>query len=110
TVTINNNNTSGTYTNAVAATQTSEYEPATASAAVVTSFKPFIQAYLDNNNTVTFDIDVDNVTTSAGTVSMSTAFSSDSAALAGPDGVAGGNDAQVDNTNGVDTEAELSLF
>ena len=116
TVTISGNDTVGTYTEAEAATETTPYVPATASAAVVTSFKPFIEAYLAQTRTATvvWDIDVDAIDDDADGAyddgALSAAFAADTAALAGPDGNAGGTDAQVDNNGGVDTEAELSLF
>jgi hypothetical protein len=116
TVTISGNDTSGTYTAAEAATETTPYVPATASAAVVTAFKPFIEAYLAQTRTATvvWDIDVDNIDDDADGAyddgTLSAAFAADTAAIAGPDAVAGGADAQVDATGGVDTEAELSLF
>jgi hypothetical protein len=63
TVTISGNDTVGTYSAAEAATETTPYDPATASAAVVTAFKPFIEAYLAQTRTATvvWDIDVDNI-------------------------------------------------
>jgi hypothetical protein len=116
TVTISGNDTVGTYNDAEAATETTPYVPATASAAVVTSFKPFIEAYLAQTRTATvvWSIDVDNIDDDADGAyddgTLNAAFNADTAAKAGPDAVAGGADAQVDGTGGVDTEAELSLF
>ncbi|MEK9603644.1 MAG: hypothetical protein VW127_04390 [Flavobacteriaceae bacterium] len=108
TVTISGNDTTGTWEDATAATETTPYSAATASAAVVTSFKPFIEAYLDQTRTasVTFSIDVDNV----GTGTMQAAMAADGDAQAGPDGTAGNDDDQTNGTGGVDTEAELALF
>lgn len=116
TVTISGNDTVGTYTAAEAATETTPYVPATASAAVVTAFKPFIEAYLAQTRTATvvWSIDVDKVDDDADGAyddgTLNAAFNADTAAKAGPDATAGNADDQVDGTGGVDTEAELSLF
>ena len=116
TVTISGNDTVGTYSAADAATETTPYDPATASAAVVTAFKPFIEAYLAQTRTATvvWDIDVDAIDDDADGAyddgALSAAFAADTAALAGPDGNLGGTDAQVDANGGVTTEAELALF
>lgn len=113
TVTISGNDTSGTYTAAVSATETTPYQPASATAAVVTAFKPFIEAYLAQTRTATvvWSIDVDNVdltsTAAVETAALSTIV--DFAAQNGPDGTNGNADDQSDG-GAVTTEAELSLF
>ena len=109
TVTIDNNDTTGTYTAAVSATETTPYTPASASAAVVTAFKPFIQAYLDQTRTasVSFMINVDNV----GTGTMSSVMGLDISGQEGPDGnAAATEDNQTDGVNAVNTAKELELF
>ena len=109
TVTIDNNDTTGTYTAAVSATETTPYTPASASAAVVTAFKPFLQAYLDQTRTasVTFMINVDNV----GTGTMSSVMGLDISGQEGPDGnAAATEDNQTDGVNAVNTAKELELF
>jgi len=109
TVTIDNNDTTGTYTAAVSATETTPYTPASASAAVVTAFKPFLQAYLDQTRTasVTFMINVDNV----GTGTMSSVMGLDISGQQGPDGNAvAEEDNQTDGVNAVNTAKELELF
>ena len=109
TVTIDNNDTTGTYTAAVSATETTPYTPASASAAVVTAFKPFIQAYLDQTRTasVSFMINVDNV----GTGTMSSVMGLDTSGQEGPDGdAAATEDNQTDGVNAVNTAKELELF
>ena len=115
TVTINNNNTSGTYDPAKAPTETTQYEPASATADLVSSFKPFIEAYLAQTRSasVTYNIDVDNVddtdTTATETSTLSTHLDANTAAQNGPDGTSGNADDQTDG-GAVSTENELDLF
>jgi len=114
TVTISRNDTSGTYTSADAATETTPYSPASATAAVVTSFKPFIEAYLAQTRTATvvWSIDVDNVDLTSTAATVETAALStitDTAAQNGPDGTSGNADDQSDG-GAVTNEAELALF
>ena len=60
TVTIQNNDTGGTYTKAVAGTETTPYQPATLTGETVTGFKGFIDAYVAaGNTTVTYSIEID---------------------------------------------------
>lgn len=115
TVTINTNDTSGTYTPAKAPTETTPYEAASATAAVVSSFKPFIEAYQAQTRTasVTYAIDVDNVdrtdTSATETTALSVHLGADTAATNGPDGTAGNTDDQTDG-GAVSTKNELALF
>jgi hypothetical protein len=109
TVTINNNDLSGTYRPAVAGSETSSYTMATATSAEVTSFKPFIEAYLAQTRTATvvWDISVDSQTA---TQTTNQAFTADTDGRNGPDGITGNADDQVDNVGGVNTVKELELF
>lgn len=115
TVTISGNATVGTYTSADAATETTPYSPASATAAVVTSFKPFIEAYLAQTRTasVSFDIDVDAIDDDADgdydDGALSAALTADTAAQNGSDGTSGNADDQSDG-GAVTIEAELALF
>ena len=60
TVTIQSNDTGGTYTKAVAGTQTTPYQVATLTGETVTGFKGFIDAYVAaGNTTVTYSIEID---------------------------------------------------
>ena len=60
TVTIQNNDTGGTYTKAIAGTETQPYTPATLTGETVTGFKGFIEAYVAaGNTTVTYSIEID---------------------------------------------------
>ena len=90
-VVIRDNKLSGTYTPAVAATETSAYVPAAGTSAEITSFKTFITAYTEQTRTapVSYDIyldSVDNTATSATeTVTLSSLLDADTVAHAGPD-------------------------
>jgi len=60
TVTIQNNDTRGTYTAAVSGTETTPYQPSTLTGETVTGFKGFIDAYVAaGNTTVTYSIEID---------------------------------------------------
>jgi hypothetical protein len=115
TVTINNNDTRGTYKPAKAPTETTKYESASATATVVSSFKTFIEAYLAQTRTssVTYSIDVDKVdkigTTAVETATLSATLSDDDAAKNGPDGTSGNTDDQTDG-GAVSTKNEFALF
>ena len=64
TVTIQNNSTGGTYTAAVAGTETTPYQPATLTGETVTGFKGFIDAYIAaGNSSVTYSIEIDEADT-----------------------------------------------
>lgn len=117
-VTIHTNNTVGTYKKAKIGSETSEYHKASATAVVVSAFKPFINAYLGQQSrtgTVTYDIDVDKIDDDDddekyddGT--LSAALDADTVAQNGPDG---DNTTAKDNqTNGgrIDIKNELDLF
>ena len=97
TVTINNNDTKGTYTSAVAGSETDPYTPATLTGASVTGFKSFIEAYIAaGNTTVTYSIEIDEA---------SAAIAADAAAqAAGPDQQLSNNSADID------TALELKLL
>ncbi len=90
-VIIGGNKLSGTYTPAVAATETSAYVPAAGTSAEITSFKTFITAYTGQTRTAPVDYDlrldsVDNTATSATeTVTLSSLLDADTVAHAGPD-------------------------
>ena len=116
TVTISGNDTVGTYTDAVAGSETTPFAPTTATAAVVTAFKPFISAYLAQTRTasVTFSINVDKVDDDADGAyddgNMQTIMAADAAGIAGPDATGGNADDITNGTGGVDTAKELALF
>ena len=124
TVDISGNKLSGTYTSAQAPTGTVSYQPASISAAVLSSFKPWIEANInvDQNNplgtldrTITaasanvsstatgnpvyFNIDIDQTVVDAGTGSqtLSSALNADDDASQGPDTADGTADDQNDN-------------
>ena len=124
TVDISGNKLSGTYTSAQAPTGTVSYQPASISAAVLSSFKPWIEANInvDQNNplgtldrTITaasanvsstatgnpvwFNIDIDQTVVDAGTGSqtLSSALNADNDASEGPDTADGTADDQNDN-------------
>ena len=62
TVTIQNNDTGGTYTKAIAGTETLQYTPASLTGETVTGFKGFIDAYVAAGNaTVTYSIEIDAI-------------------------------------------------
>ena len=64
TVTIQNNDTKGTYTQAIAGTETTPYQPATLTGETVTGFKGFIDAYIAaGNSSVTYSIEIDEADT-----------------------------------------------
>jgi len=139
TVTINSNKLSGTYTKASAPTGTVSYQPASISAAVLTSFKPWIEANVNvdlnapigtkdrtltgsasststaSGNGVIYNINLDNVTTvgSTTTGTLTDALNGDPAAQAGPDTIEDTADDQTDNeagnTSGVNTKNELDM-
>lgn len=119
TVTISNNDTSGTYDPARAPTETTEYQSASATSTMVSSFKPFIEAYQAQTRSasVTFSIDVDSVdnieTTAVETSTLSSYLTADMAAQAGADTASGTTATDADNqTDGgmIDTTNELALF
>jgi len=119
TVTISNNDTSGTYDPARAPTETTEYQSASATSTMVSSFKPFIEAYQAQTRSasVTFSIDVDSVdnieTTAVETSTLSSYLTADMAAQAGADTATGTTATDADNqTDGgmIDTTNELALF
>lgn len=135
TVTINGNKLSGDYTAAQAPTGTVSYSAPSISAAVLTSFKPWIEANVnvDQNapfgtldrtitaasanvsstatgNAVIYDIDVDDADPdTAGSQSLSSLMNADTAAKNGSDGAAGSADDDCDNSGGVTTKRELDL-
>jgi hypothetical protein len=122
TVNIQGNNLTGSYTAAQEATGTVSYQPATISGAVLTSFKPWLEANVnvdlndpigskdrtitaanaDTGSTaagVAYNIDLDDVTITGatGTNTLSNRLNADTDAQNGPDGVGGGTDSQNDN-------------
>ena len=124
TVDISGNKLAGTYTTAQAPTGTVSYQPASISAAVLSSFKPWIEANInvDQNspldtldrtitadsanvsstatgNPVYFNIDIDQTVVDAGTGSqtLSSALDADNDASEGPDTADGTGDDQNDN-------------
>ena len=124
TVDISGNKLSGTYTSAQAPTGTVSYQPASISAAVLSSFKPWIEANINvdlnsplgtldrtitaasanvsstaTGNPVWFNIDIDQTVVDAGTGSqtLSSALTADDAASEGPDTSDGTADDQNDN-------------
>jgi hypothetical protein len=123
-VNISGNKLSGNYTAAQEATGTVSYQPASISAAVLTSFKPWIEANVnvDLNNPigtidrtitaanaatgstasgadVVYNINVDlvTITGATGTNTLSARLDADNDGSDGPDGAAGGADNQNDN-------------
>ena len=93
TVTIADNDVTGTYTAAVSGTQTTAYQAATLTGESITGFKTFIDAYVAATNTVSFSIEID---------SEQSAIAGDSAAIAG---------GQLSDSNGlIDTALELTLM
>ena len=135
TVTINGNKLSGDYTAAQAPTGTVSYSAPSISAAVLTSFKPWIEANVSvdlnapfgtldrtitaanastgstaTGNNVDYDIDIDDADPdTAGSQSLSSIMNVDSAAENGSDGSAGTADDDCDTTGGVTTKRELDL-
>ena len=115
-VVINSNDTVGTWSTAKDATETTSYTAATGTSAMITSFKPFIEAYLaqaTRTATVTFAIDVDNcfVNGSAtSTATLNTIMNADAAAKKGADGNAGTYPNQTDGIGGVNNVTELALY
>lgn len=126
-VTVRDNKLSGTYTPAVAATETTGYEPAAGTSAEITSFKTFITAYTGQTRTApvsyTIDLDsVDNTATSATeTGTLSSLLDADTVAHAGTDSdTTTLGDNQSDNGataapfsgsgSGVNIANELALF
>jgi hypothetical protein len=124
TVNIDGNKLSGNYTAAQEATGTVSYQPASISAAVLTSFKPWIEANVNvdlNNplgtidrtitaanaatgstasgNAVVYNIDLDlvTITGATGSTTLSARLDADNDASDGPDGAGGGTDGQNDN-------------
>mgnify|MGYP001340962508 CR=1 FL=1 len=97
TVTIQNNDTGGTYTAAVAGTETTAYQPATLTGETVTGFKGFIDAYVAAGNaTVTYSIEID---------AADAAIAGDTAAQAA------GTTQQLTNNNAyIDSAKELLLL
>jgi hypothetical protein len=93
TVTIADNDVTGTYTAAVSGTQTTAYQAATLTGESITGFKTFIDAYVAATNTVSFSIEID----------------SEQSAIAGDsDAETGG---QLSDSNGlIDTALELTLM
>jgi len=119
TVTINNNDTSGTYDPAMAPTETTQYQSASATSTMVSSFKPFIEAYQAQTRSasVTFSIDVDNVdnieTTAEETTALSVHLTADTAAQVGADTASGTTETDADNqtdVGAITTTNELALF
>jgi hypothetical protein len=97
TVTIQNNDTGGTYTKAVAGTQTTPYQPATLTGETVTGFKGFIDAYVAaGNTTVTYSIEIDEA---------DGLITTDAAALA-----AGTTQQLTNNNANIDSAKELLLL
>ena len=115
-VVINSNDTAGTWSTAKDATETTSYTAATGTSAMITSFKPFIEAYLaqaTRTATVTFAIDVDNcfVNGSAtSTATLNTIMNADAAAKKGADGNAATYPNQTDGIGGVNNVTELALY
>ena len=115
-VVINSNDTAGTWNTAKDATETTSYTAATGTSDMITSFKPFIEAYLaqaTRTATVTFAIDVDNcfVNGSAtSTATLNAVMNADLAAKKGADGNAGTYPNQTDGIGGVNNVTELSLY
>jgi hypothetical protein len=124
TLTIGGNKLSGNYTAAQEATGTVSYQPASISGAVLTSFKPWIEANVNvdlnspfgtkdrtitaanaatgstaTGNAVVYDINLDHVTITGatGSTTLSARLDADDDASNGPDGAAGGTDGQNDN-------------
>jgi hypothetical protein len=97
TVTIQSNDTGGTYTAAVAGTETTPYQPATLTGETVTGFKGFIDAYVAaGNTTVTYSIEIDEA---------DAAIAGDTAAQAA------GTTQQLTNNNAyIDSAKELLLL
>ena len=95
--TIQNNNTKGTYTAAVAGSETDPYTKATLTGFTVTGFKSVIDAYVAaGNTTVTYSIEIDEA---------DTAIAGDAAAQAA------GPDQQLTNNNAfIDSAKELLLL
>ena len=95
TVTIQNNDTGGTYTKAIAGTETTPYQPASLTGETVTGFKGFIDAYVAaGNTTVTYSIEIDAAD-----------LTTDTAAQA-----AGANQQLTNNNNFIDSAKELLLL
>ena len=95
TVTIQNNDTGGTYTKAIAGTETTPYQAATLTGETVTGFKGFIDAYVAAGNvTVTYSIEIDAAD-----------LTTDTAAQA-----AGTNQQLTNNNNNIDSAKELLLL
>ena len=115
-VVINSNDTAGTWSTAKDATETTSYTAATGTSDMITSFKPFIEAYLaqaTRTATVTFAIDVDNcfVNGSAtSTATLNAVMNADLAAKKGADGNAGTYPNQTDGVGGVNNVTELALY
>jgi hypothetical protein len=115
-VIINSNDTAGTWSTAVSATETTPATPATASSDMVSSFKPFIEAYLAQTSrtaTVTFAIDVDNCFVNGSATSTDTlngVMNADAAAKVGVDGDATTFPNQTDGIGGVNNVTELALY
>jgi hypothetical protein len=97
TVTLFNNDTKGTYTKAVAGSETDPYTPATLTGETATGFKGFIEAYVAaGNTTVTYSIEIDEA---------AAAIAGDAAAQAA------GPDQQLSNNSpAIDTALELKLL
>ena len=121
TVTIFGNNTVGSYAAANAPTETTPYRAPEASAAVVSSFKGFIEAYLAQSArtaSVTFNIDIDNVDADESGAyddgMLSALLDADTAAQAGANGIAGDADDDSDNDinpgTGVSSVRELAIY
>ena len=124
TVTIWGNDTVGSYTAANAATETTPYNAPSASAAVVSSFKGFIEAYLNQSArtaSVTFNIDINNVDTDGDGAyddgALSIALYYDTAAQAGENGILQDADDDSDNYqsgpnaySGVSSVRELAIY
>jgi hypothetical protein len=116
TVTINTNNTNGTYDPAMAPTETTVYQAASATSTLVSSFKPFIEAYLAQTRTatVTYEINVDSVdrtdTDATETDALSVHLDADTAAQEGADRDAGTTADNQTDGGAVSTENELAMF
>ena len=114
-LTITNNAFEGTYDDADAATETTEYVPATGSATVVDAFRPMIDAYLAQTRSaaVSFTITIDAVDADADgdydDGDIITLLDADTAAQAGADGTAANGDDQSDG-GAIDTVNELNIF
>jgi hypothetical protein len=127
TLIISDNLLSGNYTSAIEATGTVSYQPASISGAVLTSFKPWIEANVNvdlnspigtidrtvtaanaatgstaTGNAVIYNIDLDQVTITGatGSATLSARLDADNDGSDGPDGAAGGTDNQNDNNLG----------